>query len=249
MWTAGWPSKCRAMASAVSELRCTRRNSVRMPRCRSHASNGPGTAPAMRRHERMRCQNGIVAGADHRAGQHVAVAVQVLGGGVHDEIGAERQRPRQHRRRHRVVHGHPRAGGMGEPAHGGEVGDLPGGIGRRLDPHETRGAGADRGFHRRQVRHVDELDVEPPGQAELGEPLAHSPVEHLRDNDMIARDERLEDGIGRGHSGGEQDAARAALEGRQQPLGMLVGRIVRARVDPVLVIGAVRPPARSSSTG
>ena len=31
----------------------------------------------------------------------------------------------------------------------------------------------------------------------------------------------------------------AALEGRQQPLGMLVGRIVRPRVYPVLMIGTV----------
>ena len=108
-----------------------------MPRSRSQASNAPGTAPAVRRHERMRCQKGSSRALTHRAGEHVAVAVQVLGGGVHDEIGAELDRPRQHRRRHRVVDGHPRAGGMGEPAHGGEVGDLPGGIGRRLDPHKA----------------------------------------------------------------------------------------------------------------
>ena len=46
------------MAMALSEERCTRRNRVRMPRCSSHASNGPGTAPALRRQERIRSQKG-----------------------------------------------------------------------------------------------------------------------------------------------------------------------------------------------
>src|SRR5215831_11062438 len=55
---AGCPSKCRAMARALSEARRTRRNTVRIPRCSSQASNGPGTAPALRRHERIRSQNG-----------------------------------------------------------------------------------------------------------------------------------------------------------------------------------------------
>ncbi len=54
----GCPSKCRAMARALSEARRTRKNTVRMPRCSSQASNGPGTAPALRRHERIRSHNG-----------------------------------------------------------------------------------------------------------------------------------------------------------------------------------------------
>src|SRR5260370_728860 len=46
------------MARALSEARCTRRNNVRMPRCSNQASNGPSTAPALRRQDRIRSQNG-----------------------------------------------------------------------------------------------------------------------------------------------------------------------------------------------
>ena len=56
--SAGCPWRWRAMAMALSEARCTRRNRVRMPRYGSHASNGPGTAPALRRQERIRSQKG-----------------------------------------------------------------------------------------------------------------------------------------------------------------------------------------------
>ena len=50
---------------------------------------------------------------DHRAADDVAVAVQVLGGRMHDHVGAERERLLPDRRQERVVGHHQRARGLG----------------------------------------------------------------------------------------------------------------------------------------
>ena len=50
-----------------------------------------------------------------RAADHVGVAAEVLGGGVHHGVGAELERPLHHRRRERVVHGHERVAAARRP--------------------------------------------------------------------------------------------------------------------------------------
>lgn len=113
----------------------------------------------------------IWACGQHRAGQHVAVAVQVLGGGVNDQVGAEFQRPGEHRSRHRVVDGHPYPGGVGKVADGSQVGDLPHGVRRRLGPQQPGPARTDSRPHHVQIGGVGELHVQAPGEGELGQPL------------------------------------------------------------------------------
>mmetsp|Transcript_2805 Transcript_2805/g.6258 ORF Transcript_2805/g.6258 Transcript_2805/m.6258 type:complete len:319 (+) Transcript_2805:350-1306(+) len=60
-WIRGWCWKWRAIASADSLCRATRRNSVRIPRWISQASKGPSVAPAARRCFAMRAQMGVSA--------------------------------------------------------------------------------------------------------------------------------------------------------------------------------------------
>ena len=97
---------------AVSDARRTRRNRVRMPRCSSHASNGSEHGAGVSPPRADALPEGIARARQHRSGQHVAVAVEVLGRGVDHEVGAELDRSREHRGRHGVVDGHPHAGGM-----------------------------------------------------------------------------------------------------------------------------------------
>ncbi len=191
----------------------------------------PGTDPLPER---------VAAGGQHRAGQHVAVAVQVLGGRVHHQVRAELQRPGQHRCRHRVVDRDPYPGGVGQLADGREVGDLPHRVGRCLRPQQPGTARPDRGLHGGQVGGVGELHVQAPGEAELGQPLPHPPVQDPGDQHVIAGEQRLEDRGGCGHARGEQRARAARpLQRGQQPLGVLEGRVVGPGVDAVLVVGAV----------
>ena len=77
--------------------------------------------------------------------------------------------------------------------------------------------------------------------ANLREPLANAPVENPRDEDVIPGQERLKDGRCRRAAGGEEHARDATLQGCEQPLGVVVGRIVGARVrqaGPVAPVGA-----------
>ena len=87
--SAGCPWKWRARARALSEARCTRRNRVRMPRCSSHASNGPEHGAGVAPPGADALPEGVAAGGHHGTGQHVAVAVEVLGGGMDDQVGAQ----------------------------------------------------------------------------------------------------------------------------------------------------------------
>ena len=71
-----------------------------------------------------------VSFADHKARDHVAVAVEVLGGGVDDHIGAQLQRLLQVRRSKGVVHDDPDCGikSVGNGRHCGDVDHLQGGV-------------------------------------------------------------------------------------------------------------------------
>ena len=79
--------------------------------------------------------------AHHKARDHVAVAVQVLGSRVHHHVGAQRQRILQSGRSEGVVAHHLDGGviAVGDLCHGGDIGDLQVGVGGGLQIH---GAGA-----------------------------------------------------------------------------------------------------------
>ena len=78
---------------------------------------------------------GQVVVVDHqRAADDVGVAAAVLGGGVHDHVGAEGDRLLQVRAGEGVVHDDQGAGRVGQLGDGGDVGDGQQRVGRRLDP-------------------------------------------------------------------------------------------------------------------
>ena len=107
----------------------------------------------------------VVGRASQRAGDHVGVTVQVLGRRVHDEVGAQCQRPRQHRRRHGRVDGEPGAGAVRDLGRGGDVGDLPQRVGRRLQPDQPRPARPHARRQRRPGRSVSTSSTSSPQRA------------------------------------------------------------------------------------
>ena len=167
------------------------------------------------------------------------MAVEILGRRVHHEICPELDRPGEHRGGHGVVDDHPHVRRVRERRDRGQVGDLPGRVGGRLQPQEPRATRAHRRRYGGEVGGVDELDVEPPRQGELRQPLPDPPVQDPRHEHVIAGEQRLEHGGGRGVSGGEQDTPRASLERCEETLGVIIGRVVGPGVRPPRSIGAV----------
>ena len=197
----GWRSPARsARRGAPAGTACACRAAAARPR------TGPASAPALRRQDRIRSQNGsrravstapastspcpfryLVAECTTRSAPNSSGRVST---GVATVLSTATRDP----------------GGVRELADGGQVGDLPHRVGRGLHPDEPGAARPDRGRHRGQVAGVGELDVQAPGEAELGQPLAHPPVQHPGDQHVVAGQQRLEHRGGRGHPRGEQRA-------------------------------------------
>jgi len=156
-----------------------------------------------------------------------------------DEVGAELDRSGQDRCRDGIVDGDTRAGLVRDLGHRREIDDFPRRIRGTLQPQEPGSSRTDRSPHRGDVARIYELDVEAPGNAELGEPPADAPVEDPRDEDVITRQQRLKHRRRRGAAGREEHAGRAALQRGEQPLGVVVRGIVGARVGDAVARGTV----------
>ncbi len=119
---------------------------------------------------------------------------------------------------------------MGDFGQGPDIGNAPGRVGRRLSPDQLRSAGLECRCHVLRPAHIDEVDVEPAGPAEIHQPLLETPISLLWGDDVIARRQRLEGSGCRRHAAGEQHRGGAPLERGQQGLGLVEGRRPRANV-------------------
>ena len=99
--------------------------------------------------------------AQHRAAQHPALAVEILGGGVDHDVGAQLQRPLQRRRAEAVVHRQPGAGLRARLRQRGDVAHFGQRVGRRFDEQQL-GVRLHRRLPGRQIgrRHEGGLDAE-----------------------------------------------------------------------------------------
>ena len=229
-------SRSRAASSrALAWARSTRRCRVRSPRSASQTSIGPAIAPCSVRWVTSRCvvrAAGIRGGCDHGAEQHVAVAGEVLGHRVHDDVGAELERSLQQRRREGVVHDREHAALAGRRQQGRQVGDLEQRVGRRLEPEQV---GAVEGReHRAGVGDVD--------PAHGGRPLGLAGAE--RGDDAVVGRVGGDDGaaVGEQRQGSRhgrhprrQHEGVAALEVAERGLEGGPRRVARAGVDHVTV--------------
>ena len=134
-----------------------------------------------------------------------------------------------------------RAGACAIAAVGGDVGDVPGRIRRRLDPDQPRLAGTQPPPRRAAGSVMSTSSTcEPQCVAKLMQPVAQRPVHDLRREHVIARRQRLEHGRRRGHARGEP--ARPAPPSRRASSASAwpKRRVVGARIDAagaVLVVG------------
>ena len=175
-----------------------------------------------------------------RAGNDVGVSVQVLGGRVQNQVGAEPDRPAEHGRGHRRVDRQQRAGRMGDARHLGDVGDRPQRVGGRLDPDEPRLPGADGSLQGRGVAGIDEGRLDAVARRVLHQPLPQAPVHGRGRYDVSGTFEREEGGGRRRHAGREHERGLALLQVGQHVLDLPHGGVVRTAVavaSPVLIVG------------
>ncbi len=158
---------------------------------------------------------------------------------MHHDVGAERQRLGEQRRRCRRVDAEQRAARMRDLRDACDVRDGPERIGRRLDPHQFR-VRLHRGAHRLDVRHVDKIDAIAEQRRLVLEPVAQAPVADLR-REHVAAGRQREHHAGRSrHAGAEQQRLVRAFERRDHGFGLAHRRVVRAAVGiagAVLIVG------------
>ena len=152
--------------------------------------------------------------ADHRTGDHVAVAVDVFRHGVDDHVSAERQRVLVVRGREGVVADDPdlfvRA--VGDGADRFDVTDVAQRIPRAFQIDHLR-VRPDRGLQLLQVGKIDEVGLYAEIRQIVAEQGVAVAVDDRRADDVVTGPQRREQaGCHRRHAGTRNDAAFAALQ-------------------------------------
>ena len=170
-------------------------------------------------------------GAADRAAQHPALAVEMLGCRMHDEIGAEFDRPLQRRRAQHVVHRKHGTRLFRQRGQRGDVGDLAERVGGGLQEQELR-VRPQRALPlaKARGRHEGRLDAELREQRRIE---LHGGAEHgVRTHHVLARlEHHHRQAQDRGHAGGGRDAGVRAFERGEPVLHHGHGGIGIARVD------------------
>ncbi len=180
-------------------------------------------------------------GEDQGAALHVAVAAEVLGRRVEDDIHAELDGPLQRRGGEGAVDRGQGAGPAGELRHGPDVDDLEEGVGRALHPDQP-GLRPDRGGDGAEVRHVHEVGADPPVGEEILGGHAKAIVGVVGQQDVRPRRQGLQQGDARRHAGGEDQRRLSPFERRQGvfELGLVGIRVADVGVpaDRVAILAA-----------
>ena len=143
------------------------------------------------------------AAAD-RTAQHAPLTVQVLGGGMDDEVGAELQGTLQGRCAKTVVDDQQGAPGMRDFGQRRDVEYFGERIGRRLDEHQP-GVGSHRGAKGLDAALVDETGLDAEARQDVAEQLLRCAENAARGDDVFA-------GFHQRHHG-RQDCRHAAGRG------------------------------------
>jgi hypothetical protein len=177
----------------------------------------------------------VVAHGDDDAADAVAVAVEVLGGAVGHQVGAELDRTLNVGARERVVDDEPGVVVVGEIRRGAQVGDPHDRVGRRLDEQHPR-----RRLHRpldlvelRRV-HVGERQVV--AREDLVEEPERAAVGVVRHDDVVAGLQHRGNRADGRHARREGEARLAGFDGREVAFERHARRILRAAVLVALVL-------------
>jgi hypothetical protein len=176
---------------------------------------------------------------DRRPADDVAVAVDIFGGRMDDDVGAMLDRPLQHRREEGIVDHGKRANFPRRANHRSEVGDPQQRVGRRLDPHQ-RGLARQCLGQRGWIGLVANVELKRPLGGERVEQAPAAAVAVVRHEQPIAGPEQgVEDDRDRAHPGRGDDPARPTFERGKRLAEMVAGRVAAAAV----IVTALAPEA------
>ena len=177
-------------------------------------------------------------GGDQGAAHHVAVPADVLGGGVHHDVRAERQGLLQVRGGEGVVDHEQRASRTGVGGERGDVRDAEQRVGGRLHPDELGAARLDGVDHGAGVGQVDGRVVDAPRAEHTRDQPVGPAVGVVGHHDVVAgAQHRAQQRVLRGEPGREREARAAAL-GRTQ---RLLERRARGVRGPRVLVPAAQP--------
>ena len=181
-------------------------------------------------HTALRDEVGL---AHHHACDHVAVAVQILGGAVDHHVGAQLQGTLQIGGAEGVVHDDLDLGilGVGNLSHRGNVHDLQRGVAGALQIDHL-GLFRQGSLHGLQIGHVHQTDL----HAEFGDPVAQkgkrAAVQGLVSHDLVAGFHAGPEGGGNGaHAGSGGQCGLAALQLRHLFLQGGHGGVTETGID------------------
>ena len=154
-----------------------------------------------------------------------------FGDGVHDDVGAERERPAQIRRRKRVVDQKRNAGRVRNLGHRRDVEHFQARIADGLGDDQP-GLWSDGGAQAVVVARLDEGGGDAETRQRMGQEIDAAAIERRRGDDMVAGAEQRRDGkMHRRHAARRAHCADAVFERRQPLLQHRRRRIGNARVD------------------
>ena len=169
--------------------------------------------------------------ADQNPAEEVGVAAQRLGRAVHDEVGAQAERPLVDRGGDRVVdHDDRLAVRLGDGGDARDVGDAEQRIGRTLQ-HDEPGLGLEHGGEGVDVGLFEEVDRDPEARRDVAQEAGHAGVERRLRYDMPARRQAEHRARGRGHARRERHRGLAALQLRDRVFEQPHRRVAVAGVE------------------
>ena len=183
----------------------------------------------------------IVRPGHERTTKQVAVAAEILGRGMHDDVGAEVERALEHRRRPGVVHRAARAHCVGQFDKARDVHHTHERVRRSLHPQDLR-VGPHRPLRCRQVRHVHHVGRNAPRGEDLAKLAKGAVVGIVGRKHMVAGRQRLKQRQCRGRAGGEGEPRDAVLERGERRLERAPVGVGGAGVDVPTPIAAVGLP-------
>jgi len=168
-------------------------------------------------------------GGHHRTADHVAVAVDVFGGGMHHDVRAERDRLLQRRRQEGVVDHHLRADRLRRHGDMTDVGDAQQRVAGSFDPHHGRAA-RQRRAQRAGIVKIDHRQLEPALAGTGAKQTMRAAIAVVRHHQQLARLKQFQHQSDRRHAAGGDYGTGTAFEFAQRLGKQVAGGIAAAGV-------------------
>src|SRR6266478_1201190 len=149
--------------------------------------------------------------ADYDSTQSVAVAVEELGGGMHDQVGTQRDGLLKIRRHEGVVHNQVNLSRTADIAYGANVSQCHERVGWRFNEHHA-GLLREGSFDVADVGGVDVGKFQPEVRPHLIEQTWRAAVEIMAAHNVIAGLQGSDDCVDRGHAAGKHSRSNSTFK-------------------------------------